>query len=153
MKLFPLLRLVSRSGLVSGEKFNPASGTMELESSVIYDWARGKYVKKILLGASEELVITEGASERIQSGASEKEEKNLRCFSSLSRRNRNCGNRGDICGGLPAVGVAANHLQQARQARKHRDGRPLDQRVLRARPASGVHTLDRPLPNAVPEAD
>ena len=80
--LFPLLRLL-RAKHLSGGKWNlKGLSQKDLEKSLLAGspWAvGGKYYKKIKLGASEEMIIAEGASEQL-GGASEKEEKKRNFF-------------------------------------------------------------------------
>ncbi len=100
-KLFPLLkqvisaRLERESGttrefggkrIVHVDSSNPRykiyikDGNILLEDFLIGDLSRSQFLKKILLGSSEELVLPGGASEFARGGASEREKKKRKFF-------------------------------------------------------------------------
>ncbi|MBN3038572.1 MAG: DUF4912 domain-containing protein [Candidatus Omnitrophica bacterium] len=87
-RLFPLLRLViaARRKLthedVDVELLGSylTEGGKYLEEYIFGGLSRSKFLKKIILGSSEELVIPGGASESLKGGASEREEKKRKFF-------------------------------------------------------------------------
>ncbi len=87
-KLFPLLRLViSARSKVSGEKLDVAlygkylKGAGFLDKYLMGDLSRHQFLKKIILGSSEELLVVGGASEQqVPGGASEREVKKKKFY-------------------------------------------------------------------------
>ncbi len=83
--LFPLLKLLKAKHLSGGKWDLKGLSRKDLEVSFSAgsrsQWqSEGKYHKKIKLGASEEMVITGGASEQFKGGASEKETQKRKFF-------------------------------------------------------------------------
>lgn len=75
-KLFPLLRniLSKRSGLRRSYRFNLKNG-VSLDEFLLRGLSKKQLMKRIPLGASEEMVISEGGSESIHSAREEKKHK------------------------------------------------------------------------------
>ncbi|MDP1854100.1 MAG: DUF4912 domain-containing protein [Candidatus Omnitrophota bacterium] len=83
-KLFPLLKniLLRRKGIAArgaNPRFNLKDG-ISLDDILLRGTSRGQFIKKILLGASEEMLVFGGGSEQLSSGASTQEQKKRTFF-------------------------------------------------------------------------